>query len=111
MRLTLSFRFYHSCSHIEVSLSLSLASNTIEGSVPAGIGKLQHLQVLDLHDNNLTGDLEDDFCSRDYVSLVTDCLGKESGIKSCSCCSLCCDDVVCCGEYECSVIHGFQTVY
>jgi hypothetical protein len=97
------------CIFVLVSTSCSLyvcsleAANNIEGSVPREIGHLESLQVLSLQNNLLSGDLENDFCDRHYVSFVTDCLGENSTI-TCSCCDTCCDKKVCCGALGCREI-------
>jgi hypothetical protein len=70
--------------------------------MPKEIGNLE-LEVLNLSGNDFIGDLDPDFCGREYLSFWADCRGTDA-LVTCSCCTSCCDEHVCCNETECCVL-------
>mmetsp|Transcript_23612 Transcript_23612/g.33127 ORF Transcript_23612/g.33127 Transcript_23612/m.33127 type:complete len:234 (+) Transcript_23612:311-1012(+) len=71
------------------AISLQLQGNSFDGQIPKDFGKLGELTSLELHSNDLTGDMAPEICELKnfgvLVELTADCVKD----ISCGCCSYC----------------------
>jgi len=75
-------------------MNISLSYNDLKVTIPSEIGKMEHLTLLHLHSNRLTGTLDIDLS----VNSITDC-GETAAIPNkveCDHCSYCCNEVEFC---------------
>merc|ERR1719401_713069 len=75
------------------ALRISLSYNNLKGTIPE-IGKMEHLTLLHLHSNRLTGTLD----INRAVDSITDC-GETAAIPNmieCDHCSYCCNELEFC---------------
>ncbi|KAG0563388.1 hypothetical protein KC19_8G027100 [Ceratodon purpureus] len=60
---------------------LFMSNNNLSGSIPAELGNLGSLEVLDLASNALSGTLPDSLCQRSTLSIYLDHQGDVPPVK------------------------------